>query len=526
MAPGSWRGAWGFPFRSGGGSFCGSKLPDAQAAYETANTLNAPCWAGVNFHAACLRLAGRRAGGVVREIRDGCRSAGHLHKLAAGVAVDENAQAMDAIREVGPGGHYLGCAHTQAHFKDAFWRTDLFDYKPFETWYEEGARVAGNMLYSYCQPLTEMTASDGDLPSWLPDPARRYLDHVGRGLSLREVARAEGVHPSTVMRQVRRYENRRDDPLIDEALTQLCDALAAPNPDKSETDPMSLTAQAPRMPDETVIEREARRILRRLSESGAFLAVAPGMDKAAVFREQPGARPTRTAVVDRAVAHAFALKEWIACFRNGKLTAYEITSVGRAALKRLLAKDKASGRPRQGGFAEAPAPFADQHRSWETREVASDTGRPRERVRYNVNESPLTALARRREKDGRPFLSAEQVEAGERLREDFELAQMGPRVAQNWERFLVPGASSIRPSSGPADGSQAARDRLAEALGELGPGLGDIVMRVCCFLEGLEAAEKRMGWSARSGKIVLRIALERLRQHYERKHGRFGPLIG
>ena len=54
--------------------------------------------------------------------------------------MDTNGQAMDAIREVGPGGHYLGCEHTQANFKTAFWRSDLLDYKPFETWYEEGAR--------------------------------------------------------------------------------------------------------------------------------------------------------------------------------------------------------------------------------------------------------------------------------------------------------------------------------------------------------------------------------------------------
>jgi trimethylamine--corrinoid protein Co-methyltransferase len=65
---------------------------------------------------------------------------GILHHLAKGVSVDENAQAMDAIREVGPGGHYLGCAHTQANFKEAFWRTSVLDYKPFETWDEEGAR--------------------------------------------------------------------------------------------------------------------------------------------------------------------------------------------------------------------------------------------------------------------------------------------------------------------------------------------------------------------------------------------------
>jgi trimethylamine--corrinoid protein Co-methyltransferase len=54
--------------------------------------------------------------------------------------MDENGQAMDAIREVGPGGHYLGCAHTQANFKSAFWRSDLLDYKPYETWSEEGGR--------------------------------------------------------------------------------------------------------------------------------------------------------------------------------------------------------------------------------------------------------------------------------------------------------------------------------------------------------------------------------------------------
>ena len=65
---------------------------------------------------------------------------GALHQLAKGVAIDENAQALDAIEEVGPGGHYLGCAHTQKNFKEAFWRSDVLDYKPFETWDEEGAR--------------------------------------------------------------------------------------------------------------------------------------------------------------------------------------------------------------------------------------------------------------------------------------------------------------------------------------------------------------------------------------------------
>lgn len=129
----------GLPFRSGG-SLCGSKLPDAQAAYETAHTHNAALLGGVNF---MLHSCGWLEGGLVSSFEKFVMDAdqlGALHQLAKGVAVDENAQALDAIEEVGPGGHYLGCAHTQKNFKEAFWRSDVLDYKPFETWDEEGAR--------------------------------------------------------------------------------------------------------------------------------------------------------------------------------------------------------------------------------------------------------------------------------------------------------------------------------------------------------------------------------------------------
>ncbi|WP_238365225.1 trimethylamine methyltransferase family protein [Mesobacterium pallidum] len=129
----------GLPFRSAG-SFNGSKLPDAQAAYETANSLNMGLLSGVNF---MLHACGWLEGGLVSSFEKFVMDAdqlGTLHHMARGVAFDENAQAMDAIREVGPGGHYLGCAHTQANFKSAFWKSDLLDYKPYETWSEEGAR--------------------------------------------------------------------------------------------------------------------------------------------------------------------------------------------------------------------------------------------------------------------------------------------------------------------------------------------------------------------------------------------------
>jgi trimethylamine--corrinoid protein Co-methyltransferase len=129
----------GLPYRSAG-SFCGSKLPDAQAAYETSNSLNMGLLSGVNF---MLHACGWLEGGLVSSFEKFVMDAdqlGILHHLARGVDISENGQAMDAIREVGPGGHYLGCAHTQANFKQAFWRTELLDYKPYETWEEEGAR--------------------------------------------------------------------------------------------------------------------------------------------------------------------------------------------------------------------------------------------------------------------------------------------------------------------------------------------------------------------------------------------------
>ncbi len=125
------------PFRSGGG-LCGSKLPDAQAAYETANTLQAALLGGVNF---MLHACGWLEGGLVSSYEKFVLDAdqlGVLHSIAEGIDLSENGQAMGAIAEVGPGGHFLGCQHTQDNFKTAFWRTEVLDYRPYETWAEAG----------------------------------------------------------------------------------------------------------------------------------------------------------------------------------------------------------------------------------------------------------------------------------------------------------------------------------------------------------------------------------------------------
>ncbi len=169
-------------------------------------------------------------------------------------------------------------------------------------------------------------------------------------------------------------------------------------------------------------------------------------------------------------------------------------------------------RTAEAGFAEAASPFARQHQAPGLREVMGPDGPETHRV--NLGETPLGWLARRKGPDGAPFLLPEEVAAGERLREDFERAQLGPRVAQDWRRFLTPADGRSGPGAGPSEGPAAAREKVSAALAALGPGLNDAVLRACCFLEGLEATERRMGWSARSGKVVLKIALGRLAEHY------------
>lgn len=360
-------------------------------------------------------------------------------------------------------------------------------------------------------------------PSWLPDAVHQYLRHVMTGASIREIARRDRCVASTVARRVRRVEARRDDPLVDEGLSELSLTMfAQPRPPTHKERSMNASVRPPVITDERIINREARRILRRLCETGALLVLATDMEKAVVLRPGPGGEQTRTAVVDRAVAIAFALRDWVQPEELGRISKYSITTAGKSALKRLIEEDRQRrmSEDRVPAFAESQSPFQVQHREWGTRAIADDDGKKR-MVRVNLAETPLAVLARRKGPDGNPFLSLDLVQVGERLREDFERSQMGPRVGQNWDRFLTGvDRGGYLSDTGIAEGPRAARKRVSEAMDALGPGLSDIVMRVCCFLEGLESAEKRLGWSARSGKIVLKIGLQRLAQHYAGDHDR------
>ena len=338
--------------------------------------------------------------------------------------------------------------------------------------------------------------------------AALYLAHTGAGESIRKLAQAAGTHPSTVLRAVRRVEQSRDDPIFDHLLT------------KAEEDPADGSANenhqpALQKPPEAVcieeVRREAKRFLRRLSEPGAFLLIAHGSEKAGIFcSANEHKRPI--AMIKVSIAAEFLKHDWIKASSRGTATVrYRITDVGRSYLRRTLSEEQQS----RGG-AEDQQSFADQHRELGERLFMDPTTGKSEERSVNLGESPIGWLTRRKGPDGKPFLTREEVDAAEKLRSDFEAAHIGPQIAQDWRKFLTPGdrLSGSPKGVGPSDGALMARDRVMAALSSLGPGLSDVALRTCCFLEGLEACERRMGWSARSGKVVLKLALQRLAQHY------------
>ena len=127
----------GVPVRTGG-SFTSSKIPDAQAAQESADSLMPALLAGVNFvlHAAWW-LEGGLTMGYEKFVLD-CDHLGMMHRFLAGLNVDDNGLAMDAFKEVGPGKHFLGAAHTMANYKTAYYESEMADSNSFEQWRDGG----------------------------------------------------------------------------------------------------------------------------------------------------------------------------------------------------------------------------------------------------------------------------------------------------------------------------------------------------------------------------------------------------
>ena len=191
------------------------------------------------------------------------------------------------------------------------------------------------------------------------------------------------------------------------------------------------------------------------------------------------------------------------------------TAAGVFHLRRRAAAAFSRPDGRQPGAGEPLSPFRHQHLL--PRRPSGSGARRRPVPLLSSAESPLQRLARLKDRRGRAWFPPELILAGERLRTDFELAGLRPRTTIRYEpvgpdrtrgrwRELTPGERMLD-----------ARQRFHAALDAVGPGLRDVLIAVCCHLEGLEEIERRLDWPQRAGKLVLRIALERLAAHYDRR---------
>lgn len=225
------------------------------------------------------------------------------------------------------------------------------------------------------------------------------------------------------------------------------------------------------------------RLLRHLSEPGAYAIGSPlGCGRIALYRQAANGTTLGGGYVPAAEADALVTAGFAAW----------LTEEGR---QRLRLVDTATSKPRA------------------TTTVLVD-GQVQEVV-LDERESPLLWLHRRPGKDGAPQISAAEFAAGERFRADLTLAQMLPRITVNWDAGLAAGTHA--PGRSPAeasDSSLAARQRVRLACKRLGPELSGLAIDVCGFLKGLDQVERERKWPARSAKVVLRLALSALVEHY------------
>ncbi len=244
---------------------------------------------------------------------------------------------------------------------------------------------------------------------------------------------------------------------------------------------------------EREFEREARRILRRFVEAESYGAQI-GMNEFAIFVARSG-RKKPVLRIEAKVWSALEQRDFLNRCHPSDPAIWHVSEVGRAYWRRL---------------ADTADPFRAQHQVRGHRTI-SNGGRPL-RVEVNEAETSLTWLSRRKGPGGRPLVSEAQLDAGERLRRDFTISQMGARVTADWSFTL--GAKTRRDPAEVSDMVLSARERLAQALDAVGRGLSGALVEVCCHQRGLEEMERGFGWPQRSGKVVLQIALDRLADHY------------
>jgi len=152
------------PYRSGG-NFTASRIPDAQAGYESAGTMWPTVQAGVNF---VLHAAGWLEGGLIAGYEKfviDLEICGMMARFVNGIPLTEEDFAWDAYQEIGPGQHFLGAQHTMRHYDTAFYQHKIFSMDNYEKWQEEGAQDT----YQKANPVWKRMLKEYEAPAL--DPA-------------------------------------------------------------------------------------------------------------------------------------------------------------------------------------------------------------------------------------------------------------------------------------------------------------------------------------------------------------------
>jgi len=253
--------------------------------------------------------------------------------------------------------------------------------------------------------------------------------------------------------------------------------------------------------------KEAKRLLAALGQPDTAAFVDPTDPSSVLVHRRRSGISVGAGRFARSMAEALVRRD---------LARWEQAATGRTGLRLTEAGE---AHLRRASAPELDAAFFHQHRETVAAAVKTEAGVAR--VRIDADESPLDWLRRRKDRQGEPMIDEASYQAGERLRTDIMLAGLLPGVTARWDGMPRSGGP-VSPGEA-TDRMVAARQRLRHAFDAIGGDFSDLLLDLCGFLKGLEQIERERQWPPRSAKIVVRLALARLAEHYGIEASARGP---
>jgi hypothetical protein len=251
---------------------------------------------------------------------------------------------------------------------------------------------------------------------------------------------------------------------------------------------------------------DARRLLEILAQSETRVLVDPTDEGSVIVHRKRAGISVGAGRFSRSVAEALVRQDLAAWHKAAGQAVLGLSLAGQSYLRRV-------------GSPDAETAFLHQHREITSAIIQTDIGT--KRVRMDADESPLDWLRRRKDRNGEPMIDETAYQAGERLRTDIMLAGLLPGVTARWDG--MPSSGGPASPSDATDRMVAARQRIRHAFDAVGSDFADLLMDLCGFLKGLELIERERHWPQRSAKIVVRLALARLAEHYGMEAAASGP---